>query len=1317
MAKTRKGRKVFDRSSKKLDKLRSARIAQQTAGLNFNQWIAYSCSDAGKHAAMGLGSVVLLAGAAYALPQGPAVVSGNVSISQPTAATMQINQYTNTSIINWQGYSIAANEAVRYLQPGVSSISLNRVIGIDPSYIYGLLTANGQVWVINPNGLLVGPNAKIETGSFLGSTLGISDQNFLAGNYAFTNSSASSSSTSLASIINQGSIIASNGGYVALLSPSVTNQGLIAANAGKVVLASGDAMTLNLAGNNLIGLVVDRATQDALIANSGTITANGGTVLLTARAASDILKNVVNNTGVIEARSLVRQGGTVILDGGDSGVVANSGTIDVSSAEAGAQGGSISVLGKYVGLFDGSVLNASGDAGGGTVLMGGNFHGAGPEANAYMTYVGQNTFIYADALTFGNGGKVAVWSEDGTQFYGNISAKGGPQGGDGGFVEVSGKNYLDFNGLVNTTAPMGKTGTLLLDPDDITIEHETNSLSDDAFLNNAGGVFTSPGTDDPAILSDYTINGQLGATNVTVQTSTGSILIDSLSNGAVAIAPTGASGYTLTLNSGGNISWNAGWSYTNSATVNGTGQLTLYAAGGTISGYNSGNSTNNTLTIGGGVPLLMQASAGIGSLADPVLTTGVNSLAATTATGGIYISNSGSGNITLDSLTNPITSGAVNGLSTTTSGDVQLVNSAGSISTGTAVTAVDTHTGNGNVSLVSTAGVDINAAITAGAGAVALQGDSGGTGAGGTVSIDGSGNVAGGAITLQGSNITIDTTSGVVNAGSGTVNFFASKPSETIGVGTAAGDIAISNTELGRVTAGTLVFGDASAQTGNITFKAAAPASGQNVTAGQLSTDPHATIFLDDSSGIALATGSGNVSLTAGEGGITANTANGTAEIASRGTVTLETWGPVGASGSPIQFDAVATPARIVIGQAYRPSQVYLGGLGSLDLGTISTNGGVLDVTAAGDITADDSIGTSNGNVYLTSSGAIRESGAGLVSTTGTLTTSSATGEDLEGANTVGTFNATNTGSGDIVFTNTATPLTVAAVSQTGGGYVTVNNTGAIGITGTIGTDGGAVNLVATGGVTVNNSITSGAGAITLQGDSGATGSGGVVTIGALGSVTGTGNTITLQGLGYQYHGHRQCGRLRNGQLLCLQAFRDHRSWNSRGRHSDQQHGAWPSDRRDPRLRRCDGADRKHHLQGRSAYVRAERHGGAASRRRRRNPSCWRRLRKCLDHERFGQCVVDFGHGRHQHHLRCWSPRRPHPLHRRRRQRHPELFRPYYRKGYQLSLHRRNQHRHAGDPLGRGRGPGGRQRGRDPQRDQLDLRQHRLYECRRSRLR
>ena len=511
-----------------------------------------------------------------------------------------------------------------------------------------------------PERLLVGPNAKIDTGSFLASTLNISDQNFLSGNYVFTGAASSS----VASIVNRGSIVVSNGGYVGLISPSVTNKGTIAANGGNVFLASGEEVTLSLAGNSLISLVVDKAAADGLgITNSGMIGANGGSVILTARTASDLLKNVVNNSGIIEAKSLVQQEGQIILDGGDAGIVANSGTLDVSSAQSGAKGGSIGIFGKYIGLLDNAKVNASGDTGGGTILIGGNLHGDGPQPNASMTYVGGDAAISADAIASGNGGKVVVWSNDATSFYGSIGAKGGARGGDGGYVEVSGKNYLDFAALVNTLAPMGHTALFCSTLPKLRL----STAPTEPIPGWQAALLLSIQVRARLILRDGTINTQLGTSGVTVTTSSHDIAISNAA-GTVAIAPTGgADTDPLTLNSAANISWNAPWSYANS------GQLTLYAAGGTISG-------TGALAMGGSSPLLMQAVSRIGSSATPVTNAGITPLAATTGTGGIYISNSGS-DITIDVLTNPVTGLSVSGLSATTSGNIQHGNS-GSITTG-----------------------------------------------------------------------------------------------------------------------------------------------------------------------------------------------------------------------------------------------------------------------------------------------------------------------------------------------------------------------------------------------------------------------------------------------------------------------------------------------------------------------------------------------------------------------------------------------------------------------------------------------------------
>ena len=496
----------------------------------------------------------LTASPAHALPQNGAVAGGAATISQPNPTTMTINQTSGNAIINWHGYNIGANESVRYSQPGSSSIMLNRVTGGDPSYIYGLLSGNGQVWVINPNGLLVGPGATIQTGSFLASTMNITNENFLSGKHIFT-----SAPDSLASVVNQGSISAAQGGYVVLAAPSVTNSGSIVANVGSVHLAAGDTVTLSLDNGNLINVAVngDVAANALGVTNTGRITANGGQVVLSARVAGDVMKSVVNNEGIIEAQSTIEHNGAIILDNGDGGITANSGTLDASGNNPGETGGNITVLGDKVGLFAGSSIDVSGDAGGGTVLIGGNFHGAGAEKNASMTYVDKDAAIQADARAAGDGGRVAVWADDATKFYGTISAKGGVQGGDGGFVEVSGKHSLTYAGLVNLGASKGATGTLLLDPDDITISHG----STDTNISVAGtDPFTDTSSGSGSVLTDGTLNTQLGTASVSVATTTGSIT--SLADVDITL-----NSNTLTLQSAADVNL--------AGTYRGTGALNL----------------------------------------------------------------------------------------------------------------------------------------------------------------------------------------------------------------------------------------------------------------------------------------------------------------------------------------------------------------------------------------------------------------------------------------------------------------------------------------------------------------------------------------------------------------------------------------------------------------------------------------------------------------------------------------------------------------------------------------------------------------------
>ena len=267
--------------------------------------------------------------------------------------------------------------------------------------------------------------------------------------------------------MNQGSITAASGGYVAFLGPQVRNEGVISAQLGTVVLAAGDRTTLNFRDNKLVSFAIEQGALDALAENRQLIQADGGEIVLSAKAADALARSVVNNSGILQARTISEKNGVIRLEAG-GGTLSVDGRIDATGSEAG--GGTIKLLGERVGLSNSASVDASGATGGGTVLIGGDYQGANSQVqNASRTYVGPGATIKADATGAGNGGKVIVWADDVTRFYGHISARGGASGGDGGFAEVSGRNYLDFAGTVDLTAANGRTGMLLLDPTNIEV--------------------------------------------------------------------------------------------------------------------------------------------------------------------------------------------------------------------------------------------------------------------------------------------------------------------------------------------------------------------------------------------------------------------------------------------------------------------------------------------------------------------------------------------------------------------------------------------------------------------------------------------------------------------------------------------------------------------------------------------------------------------------------------------------------------------------------------------------------------------------------
>lgn len=277
----------------------------------------------------------------HALPAGGVVSAGGASISSGAGNTT-ITQSTQNAAINWQSFNIGAAETVRFVQPNSNSVMLNRVLGSDPSSILGSLAANGKVFLINPNGILFGQGAQVNVGGLVASTLNMSDSDFMAGTYRL-------SGAGTGSILNQGTINA-DGGYVALLGASVSNQGVISARLGSITLAAGKAMTLDVAGDGLLNVTVNQGAVNALVENGGLIRADGGQVLLTAKSAGDLLQSAVNNTGVIQAQTIVNQSGTIKLMGDmQSGTLNVGGTLD-ASAPNGGNGGFIETSAAHVNI-------------------------------------------------------------------------------------------------------------------------------------------------------------------------------------------------------------------------------------------------------------------------------------------------------------------------------------------------------------------------------------------------------------------------------------------------------------------------------------------------------------------------------------------------------------------------------------------------------------------------------------------------------------------------------------------------------------------------------------------------------------------------------------------------------------------------------------------------------------------------------------------------------------------------------------------------------------------------------------------------------
>ena len=1034
------------------------------------------------------------------LPQGGRVVAGSAVLSSNGSTASTVVQTSNRAIIDWTSFSVGRGDTVQFIQPTAQSAILNRVTGNTTSAIAGQITDNGQVYLINPNGIVITSTGSVNVGGgFVASTLDISDGNFMAGNLNFAGG------THLGQTTNSGSIAIGNGGFAALLGGNVTNTGTITVPMGKIALNAGFAATLDFTGDGFLQVVMPGGgTTSASALASGAVTR----VVMQRTSAVAAVRDAVHVPGNLVASTAQMDGNALVL-GSDAGTVQVSGTLNAASSTG--KGGSIAIGGTQIALASATV-DASGATGGGEITIGGGAHGAAVAGlvTANTVSIDAASSIRANAITTGSGGQVAVWSNNGTAFDGEISAQAFGQYGNGGNAEVSGHGAYDFAGNVNLLSAGGKAGTLLLDPYNLTISSSASS-------NQSG--YTATGNN--AVVNVTSLQTSLATASVTVSTGssgaqTGNITVNSPITWSAAT--------TLTLNAAGGITVNSG----DSITATGGGSLALNAAAGTIS------VTSATLSTASGAISLTSSAAGTSngiSLSGATISagTGTAALSGTSTSGkGVYISNG----------TTLTTSGAVSisGSATTGTGvyfdtGAQIVDNSGNLTVGGTSTSSGiglyffsgseaiTNNGLGTVSFTGTSsssdGVAINSGLTTnGAVSITGNGTSGyGTYLNGTTITDQSGNltISGSASAANSVWINANTES-LVNSGSGTLQLSGSGGQYGIRLNT--------NAQL-SLTGAVTVAGSSTANYGGLSFKGGNTltiASGSPTISGTSYSGPG--IYFQGATTINNQTGSlvtmaGSSSNNAGfqiDTGATATTKGSLAfsgvstnfyglDLVGSNTVTVST-GNLALTGSSTNGSGVgmlgtATLAASGTGLTISGSSAY-----GLAAGVSIVSGAAITTTGSATFTdASSSAATS----------AIDLAGT-LTSSSGTLTLAPAS---TNGILIEATGLLTSTGGGNLVASTlgAGTIVNNGTISQGSGGSgaITLTSvTGAITNAGSISGSGsaGAISLTASGSGTVQSgsgTITqSGSGAISLSSANGD------VSVGSISYTGGSANSLTV---------------------------------------------------------------------------------------------------------------------------------------------------------------------------------------------------------------
>jgi filamentous hemagglutinin family protein len=962
------------------------------------------------------------------LPQGGKVVSGQARIDSAGNA-LTITQSSSKSVIDWTGFSIGETGAVNFVQPNAGSATLNRVTGQTSSVIAGQINANGQVFLVNPNGIAITSTGTVRVGGgFVASTLDIDTADFNAGRLGFTGKGAS------AEVSNAGVISTARGGFVGLIGGTVSNSGTINVPLGRVGLGSGEMVTLDPAGDGFLQVAVPtNATAGngrALIDVSGRIKSTGGRVEIKAATAQQLVRDVINVSGSVTARSVRGRSGNIILDGGDGGALTVSGRLSANGGKA-SKGGVIVATGRKVTMTSTARVSADGAAGG-AVLIGGDMRG-GTDASAKLvsmpvrtaetTTIEEGATISANGRT-GAGGNVVIWSDAVTDFRGTISATAAGSGA-GGAVEVSSHGVLGYDGRVDVTAASGITGTLLLDPYNVTISTGGNS-------NMSGSTpFTPSG--NSSVLNVTTLQNALATANVTVNTGSAGAQSGDIT---VANAVTWSSGHSLTLTSardilvnanittnGGALNLNAGRGVTvTSATINTSGGG-LSVTGSTTDGTTGITLNGATINVGTGTATLTgTATTGKGVF----FTTNTNTLTAT-----------GVGSITIvgNSSTNVTNYGVALNTSLTTSGSVSISGTntgSSSQAYGLYINGGNTITdSSGNLTLSGTSstanGVWFNAGTTtltnSGTGTLALNGTSGSLNGirmntstavttSGTVTLSGS-STSGSGFSAKGSN--------TLTAASGNLTISGATSSGSLGIDLSSSGNVVTNSGNGTLrfsgTGGTNLAATITSSSGVLAISdtSAVTQSGGTITAGSLLLSGGGSFSLGQANLVATiaATGIGAMSFVDNQA-LTIGTVSGTSGISALASASIT----ITTSGTTSDI----TVASAMSGSSGNAVSLTAGRDILVNAG-ITTNGGALALNAGRAVSiANATIATSGGN--LTTSGA----------TTDSTTAITLNGATINVGGGTATLSGTSSTSGlGVRFTSAA-----SALSASGSGSITI---------------------------------------------------------------------------------------------------------------------------------------------------------------------------------------------------------------------------------------------------------------------------------------